>query len=66
MVDNLAENVDECPLNWCPYVLFVYKWERKKSVQYTELRGVHYSGVSNVLKSMEKQWDFHNYIVGIR
>ena len=30
MVDNLAEKVDECPLSWGCYVLFVYNWEREK------------------------------------
>ena len=29
-MDNLAENVDERPINQGPYVLFVYKWDRKK------------------------------------
>ena len=27
MVDNLAEKVDECPLNWGREVLLVYNWD---------------------------------------
>ena len=45
MVDNLAEKLNECPLYRCRYV---YDLECKKWV-------VSYSGVSNVLKCMEKQ-----------
>ena len=48
MVDNLAEKVDECPLNWGRYILLVYKWDPEK-------RGVRYSGVAKVLKWMEGQ-----------
>ena len=33
MVSNLAEKV-ECPLDRGCYVLFVYKWERKKCLLY--------------------------------
>ena len=35
MVDNLAEKVDICPLNWGHYAFFAYNW------------GVRYSRVSN-------------------
>ena len=29
MVDNLAEKVDACPLNWDCKVLFAYNWDRE-------------------------------------
>ena len=31
-VDNLAEEVDECPLNWGRKVLLTYNWDRENSV----------------------------------
>ena len=31
---NVAEKVDECPLNQDRYVLFVYNWEREKCPLY--------------------------------
>ena len=33
-MDNLAEIVDECPLNQGRYVLFAYNWEREKCPLY--------------------------------
>ena len=34
MVDNLAEKVNECPLNWDPWVLFAYNWDCEKCPLY--------------------------------
>ena len=48
MVDNLAEKVDECPLNHCN-VLFVYNWECKIITLYGVEWDVRYLRVSNVL-----------------
>ena len=33
-VDNLAEKVDKCPLNWGHYILFVYNWDCKNCLLY--------------------------------
>ena len=41
-------------VEWGFLVLRVYNWGWI-TVRYTEYRGVHYSGVSDVLKSMEKR-----------
>ena len=34
MADNLAEEVNECPLNWGCQVLFAYNWDRKNCPLY--------------------------------
>ena len=34
MLGSLTEKVNECPLNWGRYVLFVYVWEYKKCPLY--------------------------------
>ena len=34
MVDNHAEKVDECPLNWGRQVLFAYNWDCEKCPLY--------------------------------
>ena len=34
MVDNPAEKVDECPLNWGRKVLFAYNWDRESCPLY--------------------------------
>ena len=48
-MDNLAEKVDECPLNrvveYCLHTIGT-----TKTVRCTEQWGVHYSGVAEVLK----------------
>ena len=33
-MDNLAEKIDECPLNRGRYVLFVYNWEPERCPLY--------------------------------
>ena len=38
IVDNLAEKIDECPLNQGGTVLFVYSWECKLITYYMEYR----------------------------
>ena len=34
MVDNLAEKVNKCPLNWGHWVLFAYNWDRENCPLY--------------------------------
>ena len=34
MVDNLAEKVDECQLNWGRKVLLVYNWDHESCLLY--------------------------------
>ena len=46
MVDNLAEKVDECPLNQGRKVLFVYNWDAKAVV----LRSSEVSAIEGLLK----------------
>ena len=49
MVDNLAEKVDECPLNRGRHVLFVYNWEPENSRGFQNCplyQGCSFSGVS--------------------
>ena len=62
MLDNLAEEIDKCPLNRGCYVLFVYNWEHKRCPLYG-VAGCLLSGVSNALKSMEKRSDFQNCLL---
>ena len=38
MVDNLAEKVDECPMNWGRYVLLMYNLDPENSLLYGEER----------------------------
>ena len=45
MVDNLAENIDECPLNWGRQVLFAYNWDSENCPLYRVVC-VRYSGVA--------------------
>ena len=60
-MNNLAENVDECPLNQGRYVLFVYNWEREKCPLFG-VAGCCYSGV---LKSIEKWSGLSELSVGV-
>ena len=54
MVDNLAEKIDNFPLNWHRYVYCLCASGSVKSVRCTDELGIHYSGFSIVLKSVEK------------
>ena len=38
MVDNLAEKVDECPMNWGRYVLLMYNLDPENCLLYGEER----------------------------
>ena len=51
LVDNLAEKVDECLLNRGRHVLLACNWDHEKSPLYR-------SGVSTILKCMEKRLAF--------
>ena len=54
MVDTLAKMVDERPLNWGHYVLFVYNWEHENCQLYGVAGCPLFRGVLKVMKSREK------------
>ena len=61
MVDNLAEKVDECQLNWSRYVLFAYNWDQVRKVSIIQSSGVSaIHGVLMYLSQWKDSWDFQN------
>ena len=53
-MDTLAKMVDERPLNWGHYVLFVYNWEHENCQLYGVAGCPLFRGVLKVMKSREK------------
>ena len=45
MVDNLAEKVNGCPLNWDHYALSAYNWECEKCPLYRVVGSLLFSGL---------------------
>ena len=67
MEDNVAQKVDECPLNEGGYVLFVYNWECERCTLYRVVecplhRGFYWSEIY-----VETLWTFRivRYSVGV-
>ena len=60
-MDNLAEKVDKCQLNWGRYVLVVYNWDQVRKVSIIQSSGVSaIQGVLTYLSQWKDSWDFQN------
>ena len=68
MVDNLAEKVDECPLNRGRYVLFAYNWDRESCLLYGAAGCPLFRGCLSIEVNGRRVGTFRivRYIVGVR
>ena len=68
MVDNLAEKVDECPLNWGCRVLLAYNWDRKNCPLYGVVGCLLFRGYLSIEVNGRAIGTFRyvRYIVGVR
>ena len=68
MVDNLAEKVDECPLNWGRCVLLAYNWDRENCPLYGVVGCLLFRGCLSVEVNGRAVGTFRivHYIVGVR
>ena len=68
MVDNLAEKVSECPLNWGRSVLFAYNWNGEKCLLYAVAGCPLFRGCLSIEVNGRTVGTFRivGYIVGVR
>ena len=68
MVDNLAEKIDECPLNRSRVVLFAYSWDRESCPLYGVAGCPLFRGCLSIEVNGRAVRTFRivRYIVGVR
>ena len=67
-MDNLAEKVDECPLNRGHWVLFAYSWDRESCLLYGVVGCLLFGGCLSIEVNGRTVGTFGivRYIVGVR